>query len=247
MSEAGQRSAVSGRLNGGAYAGASHTSQDLALWQPQRASADSNILDARDTLVARARDLERNNGWISGAVQRHVDEGIGARFTLQARPDWKALGQSADWAREWSREVESRFRAWAYDPRNLCDATERMNFSALLGLLFRQRFVEGASFAVIEWSPGRGGYSTAITAVDTDRLSNPRGAPDTDTLRGGVELSQAGAAVAYHIQNRHPYDHLLNNAADQWTWRRFPKRETWGRPRVIHQFDVKRAGQHREG
>ncbi|MEM7523242.1 MAG: phage portal protein, partial [Pseudomonadota bacterium] len=125
---------------GQAYSGASHATEETQLWSASRGSADADLRrGTRETLAARARDLSRNNGWIAGASQRLTDEAIGARYTLQARPDWRALGQSVEWSREWARQTEAQFRSWAMDPRRLCDATRRHSLSALLGLLFRQR------------------------------------------------------------------------------------------------------------
>lgn len=233
----------------GAYAGASYGTDETALWSASRASADADLLGgSRETIAARARDLVRNNGWIAGAAQRLGDEAIGARFALQARPDWRALGFDADtgaaWAREWSREVEAKFRAWALDPRRLCDCTRRHSLPALLGQLFRQRVVEGESLAVLEWLEGRGGYATAVNVIDPDHLSNPNGAANGPTLRGGVELDGVGAVVAYHIQAGHPGDYILAPIG-QYVWSRQPRVMDWGRPRVLHHFEPQRAGQHR--
>lgn len=53
-----------------AYQAADPFSQELAGWHPGLGSADSDLIANRDEIVARARDLARNNGWASSAVTR---------------------------------------------------------------------------------------------------------------------------------------------------------------------------------
>ncbi len=231
--------------NGAAHAAADRFSRELARWNPHLASADADLLIERNRIVARTRDIARNNGWASGALQRHVDQAIGAQFRLSARPDFRALGLGAVWARQWSRHVEAQFRVWANDPRFFCDAAERGPLSALLGLMFRQRLVEGEALGLVHWIPRTGfAFATAIQVVDPDRLSNPGGLPDTGSLRAGVEINRFGAPRAYHIRNTHPLD-VLGFRSDRFRWTRVPRRTRWGRARVIHHFEQERAGQTR--
>ncbi|WP_316979972.1 phage portal protein [Shumkonia mesophila] len=227
------------------HSAADRVSQDLANWQPALRSADADWLPERDTVVSRVRDLARNNGWASGAMQRFVDQAIGANFRLSYRPSYAALGQTADWARAFRREVEEKFMAWANDPRCYVDAAERMTISGLVGLCFRHRLVEGESLAVAQWLRRAGtSFATAIQVVDPDRLSNPNNVPDTVSLKGGVEINAYGAPQAYHIRAHHPADSGLASM-DSMRWERIPRRTPWGRTRVIHFFEAERADQTR--
>lgn len=228
-----------------AHAAASRTSQELAGWNPPSRSADAAWLPERDAVTARVQDIARNNGWISGALQSHVDQVIGASFRFRYRPDWKSLGLSADWAFEFRQKVESRFNTWANDPRFYCDAAERQTLSGLLGLAFRHRLGDGEALALAQWLPrGDSPWATAIQMIDPDRLSNPPGRFDDDTIRGGVEINPFGAPQAYHIRCRHPADVAMSRV-NGWQWMRVPRREAWGRSRVIHFFEPDRAGQTR--
>ena len=89
------------------HAGADTLDPDLASWNPVLQSPDVELLPEWENLVARTRDITRNHGFASGAVQTHLDNIIGNGLRLVAKPDWRALGQSAEWAAEWSRIVES--------------------------------------------------------------------------------------------------------------------------------------------
>ncbi|MFT5133848.1 MAG: capsid protein [Gammaproteobacteria bacterium] len=56
-----------------AHRGASLTSKELSSWRPMQGSPDSDLLDELPTLVSRSRDLVRNHGVASGAIQTIVD------------------------------------------------------------------------------------------------------------------------------------------------------------------------------
>lgn len=50
------------------YKGASLSAKELLSWRPLRHSADVELDGELSTLVARSRDLIRNNGIASGAI-----------------------------------------------------------------------------------------------------------------------------------------------------------------------------------
>jgi lambda family phage portal protein len=81
--------------------------------------------------------------------------------------------------------------------------------------------------------------------IDPDRLSNPQQQFDLPNTRGGVEIDQYGAAVAYQIRQAHQSDWMM--ASKSVTWTRIQRETSWGRPIIVHNFDVERAGQHRGG
>ena len=76
---------------------ASQTLREIASWQPGRGSADSDLLPELSTMVARSRDLSRNHGIASGAMQTLTDNIVGTGFRLSAKPDYKLLGKTKDW------------------------------------------------------------------------------------------------------------------------------------------------------
>ncbi|MFC3674669.1 phage portal protein [Ferrovibrio xuzhouensis] len=229
------------------YRAGSAFSRELREWQPFPGSADSDLLQGLPLIMARTRDIAQNHGFASGAMQTHLDNVIGGNLRLSAKPEWRVLGQSPEWADEWGREVEAKFRLWAYDPRKFCDAARKCSLPGLFGLAYRSQFMNGAALALPQWIEHRGApYATAIQLLEPDRLSNPLGQPDSDVMRGGVEIDEFGAAVAYHIRSRHPGD-IFASAMGQspFTWVRVPRETAWGRAQCIHAFDVERVEQTR--
>lgn len=219
-------------------------SREMGGWNPSLLSADAAWLPDRDAAVARTWDLVRNNGLASGAVQRQVDAVIGSEFRLSYRPDYTVLGKSASWARGFAREVEAAFRSVAYDVRGIMDAGGRHTLPGQLGLSFRHVLGDGETVVLPQWieRPGTP-WRTCFQVIDPDRLSNPNFGMDTDDCRGGVEVDEYGAPVAYNIQVSHPAD--VWGAGNQRRWERVPRFTPWGRFRVLHHFEAEEAGQTR--
>lgn len=231
-------------MNSGAHRGA-RFDRDMMSWAPSLRSADADLLPDMKTLTARANDMARNYPLTSGAAQIHLDNIIGAGLRLSSKPDYRALGLDADWAAEWSRIVEARFRTFAEDPDCWIDAGRRLTFSAMLGLGYRQYLTSGEIVATGEWLPDRGnGYATAVQMVDPARLSNPNGLMDTGRLRAGVEMDAMGAPVAYHFRSAMQSD-MRFAGTDAFTWKQVRRETKWGRAQVIHTFEQERAGQTR--
>lgn len=239
------------------YDAADVTSPHMEGWRPYLWSPDTALNVYRDRIVSRVRDLVRNDGWASGAVTRILDNAIGASFRPIVKPDYRALalysgnkGFDASWADEFGRTVEALWRVWADDPGRYCDAGRRMTCSQMFRLGFRHWIVDGDALAILLYLPervgvGRAHFATTVQMINPDRLSNPQLQFDQQSLRGGVEIDEFGAAVAYWIRKAHQADWY--DAANSVTWERVPRETDWGRPIVVHHFDTEEGGQHRGG
>ncbi len=227
-----------------AHLAASLDHPDMRRWQPTVMSADAALLPERELLARRANDLARNSGVAEGALQTVTDNVVGPGLRLVSAPDYRMLGRSKEWAEEWSTQVEGLWRTWAdsFD----CDAARSLDFSGLTVQVFRSGWLNGEGLALPLWLPrGDSRFALRVQVIDPDRLSNPTGRMDGPNLRGGIEIDDYGAPVAYHIRKAHPGDKALASAADLMSWQRVPAFAAWGRRRVIHVHDRERAGQNR--
>jgi lambda family phage portal protein len=239
------------------YDAADIYSGHMAEWRPYLWSPDGELNMFRDRIVSRVRDLVRNDGWASAAVTRTLDNVIGADFRPVSKPDYQALRAATGikafdhvWADEFGQAVEANWRSWAHDPGRYCDAQRKLTFPQIMRLGFRHKLIDGDALAMLPWLPervgvGRARYATTVQLIDPDRLSNPQQQFDQTALRGGVEVDEYGAAVAYWIRKAHAGDWFAAEKAQ--TWERVLRETDWGRPIVVHDFDADRAGQHRGG
>jgi lambda family phage portal protein len=239
------------------YDAADRTGQHMASWSPHLASVDGELNIYRDTIVARVRDLVRNDGWASGAVTRALDNVIGANFRPIFKPDYLALARHTGikafdhvWADEFSEALGASYRTWALDIGHYCDVQRNMTMPQMWYLAFRHKLIDGDAVGKMCWlperiAPGRARYATALQIIDPDRLSNPQLQFDSQQQRGGVEIDEYGAAAFYHIRRAHQGDYF--SAAESMTWERIPRETEWGRPIIVHDFEHDRAGQHRGG
>ena len=210
---------------------------------PSSRAVDAEILPGRDRITARGRDLGRNNGWAAGAINKEVDGVIGANFRPLLKPDWRALGLSAEWAQAFKETIEARWRTYATDPRMLCDTTRGQTMPQMLGMAYRTYMIEGEAIGLVNWRSRRP-FKTTLRVVDPDLLCNPDGGADEERLRGGVEITRDGVARAYHFRQGHPAT-TWANTSDAMTWKRIAREAASGRPQVIHFYDKLRDGQTR--
>lgn len=229
----------------GAHQGASWDSRDVKAWAPRRGtSADVDILPELGTLRDRARDIDRNNGVARGGVQTIIDNVVGTGLRLSARPDWRALGQTKEWADAWSAKVESLFCSWAWT--TVCDAADTSTFDQMTAQNLRGELLNGDGIALSHWLPERGdGFSTKLQLIEGDRVSNPDGRGDSTNLRGGFEIDGLGAPLACHVRRVHPGDLMIGDSGAFPMWERVPRRTPFGRLRWIHTANRERPGQTR--
>ncbi|WP_295852022.1 phage portal protein [uncultured Xylophilus sp.] len=222
---------------------------DLAMldWNPLAASADADLLPDLGTLTARSRDLARNNGLMAGGQQTLRDNIVGAVLRLAATPDYRMLGWTREYAREWGNNVEAHFRSWAETTE--CDAGRSLTLLGLTLQALGGAMTNGDAVALPLWLPRPGlRWNTRLMVVESDRLCTPLPLEHREDIRGGVEMDAYGAPVAYHVLKRHPGDRIGlfgAGAGMALEWERIPAFTTWGRARVLHLHDKERSGQSR--
>ncbi len=231
------------KISAASHFGASNA-REFSSWAPGAGSPDADVLPDLDTLRSRNRDLARNSGVASGAVQTTVDNVVGIGPRLSSTPDFRSLGRDIEWAHEWSTTVESLFREW-WESRE-CDVTGLCDGQGLTEQVFRAGLLNGEALALPLWMPReRAKWATQIQLVESDRLSTPNGRMDSERLRGGVETDEFGRPIAYHIQKTHPGDQYFAIGGSLFSWERIPAETEWGRRRVIHVHARERTGQSR--
>lgn len=229
---------------GGAYEGASRINRETALWRAPMMSPDREVNRDKPVLDARARDLVRNDGYMTGAAATHKDSIVGSRFILNARPEYIILGLDETWAEEFQEEVEAHFALWAESVDCWPDASGRNTFTGLIRLGLGGFLSSGEVLATAEWKRNASRpFSTCVQMVEPDRLSNPDEREDSEFLRRGVAIDRFGEPTGYWFRQAYQNDWHLS--AQAFRWKHVPARKPWGRPQVIHIIEQMRPGQTR--
>lgn len=215
-------------------------------WIPGGGSADQDLLQDLPKLRERSRDLVRNDGIASGAIDTIVTNIIGSGIRPQSRVDAEALKINEEYAEKLCRQIDKVWERWACT----ADAGNRMNFSQIQELSERSRFVNGESLIIpvrIKSSKAKRPYSLALQLIEADRMNTPADKVSEKDIRSGVRIGEYGEAVEYFVRKTHPgdlfYGSRYGNGKEEYVV--YPAYNDLGDPNILHLYHVKRPGQSR--
>lgn len=229
----------------GGYTGARSDRRATQEWNPRIGSADSDSVGDIPTLRGRSRDAIRNMPIATGAQNTTANAVVGWGLDPHPTVDREYLGLTQDEANAWERQAKRLYWLWASSP-TACDFAGRSDMVGLTDLAFRSAFASGDVLAVRRFvEPNRNElFGLRVQLIEADRVCNPAGMPDSETLVSGVELDANGRAVRYHIMNRHPGD--TYQWASWGVWHAVPAfGPADGVRQVLHFYKLLRPGQTR--
>lgn len=156
-------------------------------WTTVNAPAEEVNRYSRDTLRARARDLEQNSDLTNAIIQARERNIIGAGFTLQARTPRASLNS----------EIERLWKLWT-KARN-CDVTGTQSLQDMLRMAVRRKLVDGGVlFRKCYTREGIVRFSLQMLEVDDlDSSKIELGANGKNRIAGGIEYNAYNRPVAY--------------------------------------------------
>jgi len=220
-----------------------HDISELAGWNPPLRFAGTTMGRGWETITGRARDLDENNGWVNGGLDRRVEAVIGVNIRLSAQPAYDVLGRDYKWRMAWTGKVQSRFRVWANDIERRCDARQVLTFGAMAKLAYLHYARDGEAAAEIRDNKRGLTNTTNVLLIEPERISTPPGAIESPTLRDGVAFDANGAAIGYHVRSGHPNDPVAGFNGLRWDY--VPRFGKTGRAKFVHVFSPRRAEQNR--
>lgn len=242
--DAGQQGFDPRAVPGFPYEGGELEGQYWSRWRQAIRSPDLEYLPNRDNVVARARDLVRNEPVAAAAVSRRKNAAIGRGWRLSAKPSARTLKITPEAATELGAQIEAEWRTFADSHAFTCDAERRLTFGQQLRLACHGLMADGEAIGVCEWAADEGTrYATRLRMVDPDRLSNPTGRINNAFWRNGVESNHLGQPLRYWFRQAHPADYVWTGEAFEWIG--IDRFTPWGRPQVFHVFEHERAHQSR--
>ena len=219
---------------------------ELRGWNPRLGWGGALSSGDADLVLNRARDLDENNGWINGGLDRRVESVIGGQIKLSAQPVYSLLGRDINWRMQWARKVQARHRVWANDIERRCDARQTLSFGAMAKLAYLTYVRDGECAAEIRDDARGISNTTNVLLIAPERISHPNDRPliESPQLRRGIAYDGNGAPLGYYVSSQHPSDPSPDFKGRQ-TWEYIPARGPTGRAKFVHVFSPRRVEQMR--
>lgn len=209
-------------------------------------SAAADTLPYLGAERARTRELARTSPIAAGAINTNCDRVVGTGLALSAQPARAILKWDLKRAAEWKRKVQTEFALWSDSPE--CDQAQTQNFYELQELVLRSMLESGDCFSLLPDGKKTATmpYRLRVQVIEADRVGNPAGMVDSQTVAGGVRMDDGGAPVAFHVYHRHPGSSAVDVSgslyAGQWIERIGAQS---GRRRILQHFRKRRPDQPR--
>lgn len=160
-----------------------------ANWYAFNRSAEDTDRYSRDTVRARARDLERNSDLMNSVIGPFVRNVVGGGIILQAGTPKTELNE----------EIEKLWKTWC-KKRN-CDVTGTQSLNQMLRMAVRRKKVDGGILFVKRYTKG-GILPFKLQLFEVDELDAMQTSPKHTGNRviGGIEYDQYNAPVGYWIR-----------------------------------------------
>lgn len=199
----------------------------FAGWNPALRDQREDVRAGYWRAAARTVDAIHNSGWLSGAVDQAIASTIGTGLQLASRPDFEALGWTADKASEWARLVERRWEAWASCPAE-CDAGGRMTMGQIQAAVLRSYYGYGEAIAALPWIRRPISRSrTKVQLISPHRLVQDSNGID---LYQGIRIDRYSLPLAYCLRMADP-------VSEGGQIIEMPARDAASRPMIAHVFD----------
>jgi lambda family phage portal protein len=172
-------------------------------WSTISGSANADIFRSLDAVRARSRKLANDDEYVKKFLAMVTTNVVGPNgFRFQARvydqpgkPD--TLANSA---------IES---AWdRFCKKGVADVTGKMAMQTMLQVLIKALARDGECLVqIIRGKAAANAFGVGFRILDIDRLDtnlNRAGGSGVNTIRMGVEVSEFGRPIAYHLRTQHP-------------------------------------------
>lgn len=160
-----------------------------AGWIAYNQSAEQTDRYSRDTVRARARDLERNSDMANSVIGAYKRNIVGLGVTLQANTPSEKLNDA----------IEEAWREWC--KRKNCDVTETQSFSQMTRMAVKRKKVDGGILFKKCYLSG-GLVPFRLQALEVDELDSTAMIPHGKGNRvvGGIEYNNYNKPMGYWIR-----------------------------------------------
>lgn len=216
-------------------------------WNVFSLSGDMEAANKLPIIRSRSRLMVDNDAKASGLIHKEVINTIGPRFSVQAnipKRTQKKVGLSDDKVKQLIEDAEEYWRDVVAEPGNKdLDWRRYRSFLSYIHLMFRHSKIDGGLFVRFIYKP----YSDrtipfACRIIEPECIGTPPKMLGIQNIRNGLEFSNDGELVAFHVATKHPGD--LNAFGIEYE--RVPVRNEFGLPQMVFFFSPNRESSSRE-
>lgn len=164
-----------------------------------------DVRESAERAAALALDFMHNSGWIAGAADQMIVDVIGEELKLNAQPDVALFGGNEADRSAWCREVEPRWRRYAWNPAE-CDLAGKRTIAEILDGTMRYYLVYGETLGVLDYltvrERRRYGIETGtkVSLIPPHRLR--RTTSEFEGLQDGIFHDAIGRPTMYRFLER---------------------------------------------
>jgi lambda family phage portal protein len=161
-----------------------------AGWVAYNQSAEQTDRYSRETVRARARDLERNSDMANSVIGAYKRNVVGLGVTLQANTPSERLNE----------QIEDAWEKWC--KRTNCDVTETQSFSQMTRMAVERKKVDGGILFRKCYLRSGGIVPFRLQALEVDELDTSAMIPHGKNNRvvGGIEYNSYNKPMGYWIK-----------------------------------------------
>lgn len=160
-----------------------------ANWRAFNKSGEMTDRYGRDTVRARARDLERNSDIMNSVIGAYKRNVFGAGYRLRANSGKDDLDQ----------QIEKLWKIWC--KKKNCDVTGTQSFNALMRMAVRRKKVDGGILFIKRYTDdGLIPFKLQTLEVDELDLSATEVKNKGNKVVGGIEYNPYNRPVGYYIR-----------------------------------------------
>lgn len=158
-------------------------------------SADEDIGDSKEILMARSRQLYMGNSIALGAIRKLRTNIVGSGIKMKSRINNNILKFLENEVSRIEQEIQTLWEIWANSVE--CDITRQNNFYQLQSLALLTQLVDGECFVLLPFKKKDNElFELKIRLIDSARCDGDDGNKD---IKNGVEIDKDGEVIAYHF------------------------------------------------
>ncbi len=220
----------------------SYYKQSTFNWlAPQRSGKTELSQGQQKTLVGRAWQAYRNQDIARSIATQLKTSVIATGLKVNPTILGEFLGLNEQQQDELETAILMEFEIWS----NQCDIERELDFESMQLLMLVNWAIGGECLInTMNKAYKSDVYTLKLQMIDAERLSNPSFELDTDRMYRGIEVSEQGFPIAYHIRANHP-DEIHLHPKDFHTWKRVKARDMADNKRIFHLYEKERIGSMR--